>query len=235
MIKDKITILGDSLTLPRPGDGVNIDDPYPLKISQSGKLIVLNKSQISADTDLFLENQQVHYDIRYANSQYFILHLGICDCSPRIFTKKEKKLLVVFEDIPLLKRLINLYIAQKSKKRLYYTKRRQIQNVSIDRFGKNYSNLINEILKYNSLKKIYIVNILQPSDALISRSFGLDKLVKLYNAKIDEICKTYSAHIHLIDLYAYTKENPGIILNDGHHFNKQGHDFIYQQIIKNIC
>jgi len=156
--KTKITILGDSLSLPRPSEGIAIDDTYPLKLSQSDKLIILNKSKVSADTEFFLESQQLYYDIRYSNSQYFIIHLGICDCSPRLFTKKEKKLFSILEDYSLFAKWINFYIAKKSKERLYYTKERQIQNVPLHKFQTNYVQIIEEIFKYNLTLIIFVVS-----------------------------------------------------------------------------
>jgi len=230
----KLTILGDSLALPRPEDGIVVDDIYSTKLAALPDMIVFNKAKISADTSLFLEAEQLYYDIYYSNSEYFILHLGICDCSPRLFTKKEKKFLSALIEIPMFTKRVNTYINNKSKERLYHTKNRMIQNVPINDFKKNYIRIIEEIKKSNPVKKIFLINIAVPGEGLIKKSYNIQHLVDNYNKIIHEISIQYNSITKLIDVNTFTSKDSNFILKDGHHINKKVHKFIYD-IVANSC
>lgn len=227
----KITILGDSSQAPRPENGVMIDDTYPLLLANIGDYIVLNKSKISADTSFFLTNESLTYDIKYAKSTYFIINLGICDCSPRIFTSKQRKLLEAFAQYSVFNKLIMAYISKMSKNRLYFTKKHQIQNVSVAQFRSNIEKIISEIKLHNEAKKIFIINIIEPSSELAERSFGLKSNISIYNQCLLDICALHKDITHLIDINSFTKQNPEVVTQpDGHHYDKRGHKFIYQKI-----
>ncbi len=229
---NKITILGDSTTLPRPQDGVTIDDTYPLLLAEHA--VVLNKSAISADTDYFLESRQLHYDIKYANSEYFVLNLGICDCSPRIFTKREKKLIDLLLDFKATNCLARYYLNRLSQNRLHHTKKRQIVNVQLNRFEQNIREIIKTISDSNPIKTIFIVNVLDPSAELDARSYGLKNLVSQYNQVLSDIANSSDTLVKIVDIYSFTKEKPETITPDGHHFKKEGHAFVYNEISKQL-
>lgn len=230
----KVTVIGDSLSLPRPSDDVYIDDIYPTLLGMLKDVIVFNRSKKSADTELFLESEQLYYDIKYANSHYFIIHLGICDCSPRIFTKKEKRILSFLSEIPFVSPSVNKYITSKSAKRLHHTKNRQIQNVSPQEFASNYRKIIENIFESNPAKKIFFINIANPGEYLTSRSHNIASIVDKYNDIISELHNEIKDRSFLIDINAFTKKFPETILSDGHHLNKTAHQFIFQSLEKHL-
>lgn len=234
-MKSKITILSDSLARCRPLENQFWEDVYPGLLALDNRFFVFDKSKISADSSVFLERENLYFDIKYANSEYFILHLGICDLSPRLFTKKQKLLMKLLEDYPFASRIINRWIAYKSKHRLQLTKEKKKQNVNIDDYEKNIREIAREIRESNpKLRKIFFVNVLHPGLYLIEKNHGiLDEIAK-YNQKINNICNDHRDICVCIDLYRYTCENKDVVLEDGHHLNNKGHFFIYNEIQKHI-
>jgi len=85
-----ITILGDSLDMPRLNENILYKDTYAYKLDSllGNDYLVINRSR-RANTILEQANRQnINDDILSSESEYFIIHLGIVDCAPRLFSKK---------------------------------------------------------------------------------------------------------------------------------------------------
>lgn len=229
-MKQTICCIGDSLSLPRSADELECKDVYWMQLQQTEDIAVYPFVRKSMDTEHFInEEGGLYYAIKYAPSDYYIILLGIVDCSPRLFSKRQKSLLKLLEGIGMSK-IANRYVKHNSKRRMYFTKKRQIVNVSLHKFEENYNKII-EAMQVNNPKKIICTTIAYPGEYLTTRSYGiLDNIIN-YNNVIGGFMKKYD-NVELIDLFNFTKENLECILADGHHINKIGHNFIYSELRK---
>lgn len=229
----KIAILGDSLALPRPGDGLCVDEIYPTLLAMEPGFLVFTKAKSSADTDFHTEAEQIYHGIKYLDCDYHIVHLGICDCSPRIFTKFEKTFLQMMIETKVLARLAHIVIGLRSRARMYHTKRRMIQCVPIARFRANMAKIIGTALENPALKKIILINIAAPGPHLTERSYGVAGIIDQYNRAIAEIAASYApGRVEVIDMHDFTTRNPGCILKDGHHVDASAHRFVHDAVLK---
>ena len=99
MNKNIITILGDSLALHRIDEGIEIFDTYELLLKEmlGNKFHIINKSRRGNTTNNQVGKQYLYDEVLYTHASYVIIHLGICDCAPRIISKKEFFILNVFK------------------------------------------------------------------------------------------------------------------------------------------
>jgi hypothetical protein len=131
---------------------------------------------------------------------FFVIQLGIVDCAPRLFSKKAKKRLETLSGIPVLRRFAYRYIRYKSKNRLKFTKKKQIQEVPSEQFDLNIRSIIEKIKNNNPIKKIWLINIAYPGDHLQNRSYGILEVINRYNMILKKI-KEDEPLINIIDMY----------------------------------
>ncbi len=122
----KIVLIGDSLSMLRPSENISFNDTYAFKLAKMG-YCVIDRSIRASTTESALK--VTTWDMFYLDSDYYILHLGVCDCAPRIFKSWEYKILNIMNDLPVLSIISNFLYSYLSSRRYYYTKKRGIQNV----------------------------------------------------------------------------------------------------------
>lgn len=219
-----IVILGDSLSLPRPEDGIDDTDTYAFKIAKNN--IVLNKSQYGNNTKKQLS--RINADVMGTHADIYIIQLGIVDCSPRIFSYRERKLLSALS--LYFSRIIKKYIEYKTKNRFKKTQRKKIVYVTLSQYVKNMNDIINTIQKHNDVKKIFLINIAYPSESLKRKNYDIENIIKQYNNSLDEFKNDL---IMIVDLFSYTKNNADALLQD-EHISIKGHNFITKSILEEI-
>lgn len=195
--------------------------------------IVIDRSIRAATTENFVVpgTEEDFYDY---DSSFFVLQVGICDCSRRVFKKYEKALLHFMNNLPILWRVSTKISNYVREKRYLFTKLRQIQNVPLENYKININKIIDNILKKNpNLEKIIIVNILSPGPLMLKKSYKILDNVRDYNLFLSSLPNNNNK-VHILDLYSFTKDNPQYVLKDGHHFTKEVHCFIYSQISRLI-
>lgn len=228
MHKSKIVILGDSTAMFRPSEGVDFNSTYSYKLAYDGHIVV-DKSIRAATSDTFSQcgTLEDHFQI---DADYYVLQFGICDCARRIFSKQEKAILDFMSAIPVFWRLSSAIYTYCRKRRHTFTKLRQIQNVPFERFSENYKKILNEIQTRNpKVKGVFVVNILYPGEFMLRKSYKILDLIQKYNSYTDKLINHYK-NIKIIDLYTFTKLNPSYVLADGHHFSKEVHTYVYDQL-----
>jgi hypothetical protein len=141
-MKKRIVILGDSLSMPRPNEGIILEYTYSYLLNKSFE--VINKSKRVNDTKLQILEQNILDDIDYLNPD-IIIYLGIVDCAPRLLSRNESRLINILPN-KLRKIIINFL----SKYRLFFTKLRNIQYVNMNSFKKNTELLLNLCIKKNN-------------------------------------------------------------------------------------
>ena len=131
----RIVVLGNSLPIPRPEDGVGYHDTYPYILTSMG-FEVINKSKRINDIEIQSIETNLLDDVDAFQPNYLIMHFGIVDCSPRLFTKNNRKLLGILPNI-----ITNNIIIFFSKYRYAITRFRKII-VRVKKNNKNIKNII---------------------------------------------------------------------------------------------
>lgn len=216
----KIIILGDSLSLKRPWEGIDEKDTYAYKLTNHG--IILNKSRYANTT--FKQLKKIKSDILEINSDVCVIQLGIVDCCPRIFTYKQQ-LFLSFLNI-FLPKLVTFYTNKKSKNRYEKTQKRMIVFTTENQYRQNIQKIINIILQYDKPKKIFLVNIAFPSKSLKDKNYNVENQIIKYNHILSEF---QNETISIIDLFSFTKNNPDSLLGD-EHISIKGHNYILDTI-----
>lgn len=217
-----IIILGDSLALKRPWEGIDEKDTYAYKLKDYG--IIVNKSRYANTT--FKQLKKIKSDISEIQCDIFVIQLGIVDCCPRIFTYNQQRFLSLLN--LFLPQLVNFYIAKKSKNRYEKTRKKMIVFTLPNQFKNNIQKIIDTVFLINKPKKILLVNIAHPSISLKEKNFDVQNQIIQYNNILNEF---QNEVISVIDIYSFTKNNPDSLLGD-EHISIKGHDFIFNTIKK---
>jgi lysophospholipase L1-like esterase len=220
-MKKRIVIIGDSLSMPRPDEGITLEDTYSYLLNKSFE--VINTSKRANDTKLQIHEQNVLDDIYYLNPDIIIIYLGIVDCAPRLFSRNESRLISLLPN-KLRKIIINFF----SKYRLFFTKLRNIQYVKKDSFKRNIEFLLNLCNQKNIIP--ILINIGNTNKDNIAKSYNFKKNINAYNNILNNLSK--SKNINLIDVNIIKLQSK--LLNDGIHINKDMHEKLYYQIIDTI-
>ena len=216
----KIIILGDSLALKRPWEGIDEIDTYAYKLTYHG--IIINKSRY-ANTS-FKQLKRIKPDISEVKADIFVIQLGIVDCCPRIFTYRQQLFLSLLNIF--FPKLVTFYTNKKSKNRYEKTQKKMIVYTTQNQFRNNMQKIIDSILQYNKPKKIFLVNIAYPSKSLKEKNYNVQNQITQYNNILSEF---QNELISIIDIYSFTKDNPDSLLGD-EHISTIGHDFIADTI-----
>ena len=203
--------------MPRPDEGVEYESTYPFLLAQNGHEVIC-KSKRANDTKIQSLKQNILDDVLFLNPDVVIIHLGIVDCAPRLFTRRETRLLNLVP-ISVSKIIINLF----SKHRYKITKMRKISYVNAVNYRVNLSKIIKEIQSEN--RKIILIKILDTNSSNLQRSFGFQENIEKYNMIIDDIAIAFD-----LDILDPNLCNNGL-LPDGIHINKKMHDYIAKKII----
>lgn len=220
-----ISILGDSLAMPRIEDGINFSRTYEylLSIKTTENFVILNKSKRGNTIKNQTIQQYIYDDIQVLKPNYIICQIGICDCAPRIISPKERFLLNYISPLWFKQ----FYLKIKSKHRLFFTKYFPVVNVKFSDFVLMYSLLVREIFKVESVKKLFIINICDTNQRNKLRSYGFESNIIRYNSFLKTLV---SNNVILIDMFEASKLDHDLLLEDGIHISLKGHEFISDKI-----
>jgi lysophospholipase L1-like esterase len=197
-------------------------DTYPSLLENFLGVKVINRGRRSNTTKEQIIDQFVYDDILFLNSRFIIIHLGICDCAPRLFSKRFGKYFVNNIRPKIFQRK---FIKFFSDNRYLFTKYFLIQDVNRFDF-KKYLDFLLETIVLSGSEPI-LINIAQTSAKNESRSYMFNSKIIEYNQIILELSLKYK--VPLIDIYKESISN-SILLSDGIHLNKIGHRFIFQEL-----
>jgi len=212
----KIIILGDSLALKRPWEGIDEKDTYAYKLTNHAAII--NKSRYANTT--FKQLKRIKPDVSEVKADIFVIQLGIVDCCPRIFTYRQQLFLSLLNIF--FPKLVNFYTNKKAKNRYEKTRKRMIVYTTQNQYRNNMQKIIDAILLYNKPKKIFLVNIAYPSKSLKEKNYDVQNQIIQYNNILSGF---QNELVSIIDIYSFTKNNPDSLLGD-EHISTKGHDFI---------
>lgn len=220
-MKQRIVILGDSLGMPRPE--VKLEETYPYILQENvSELLVYAKHRRANDTELQSNDLMIQDDIQYVNPDILIIHLGIVDCAPRLFSKREQNALRYFKKI-------NKYIiAFMSNRRYFFTKLFPKVYVDIKSYEKNMRRLI--LSGKQSAKRVIVINIADTSAENKKRSYHFEGNIKDYNGILSNLVKENG--IELLNMYEISDES--LLLEDGIHLNVDGNKALACRLVE-LC
>lgn len=230
-----VLVVGDSLAMVRPNDGIFIQDIYPslLQRSLGSTFLVVNGAKRANTTRDILTDDYFHAEIvRPCMPTIVIIHLGIVDCTPRLFTQREKSILAIMERTPLIRHLGRWLISRRSSKRYAHTQTRKIQLVPLDEYESNLSRFVDRTRQETGCQRFLFINIVQPGPRLTDRNHGIAVLIARYNNAISRIAATAKAAV--IDLNGFTAGNPSLLLPDGYHITGTCHALLASDIQRMI-
>jgi len=192
----KIIILGDSLAMQRPTEGVVYKQTYGYLVKNYfesyGNYFVIIMAKRANDTNIQSRSDRTLYDIKQFEPDIVIIHLGIVDCAPRIFTKIEREIVGVLPQL-LNNKIINFF----SKRRLFFTKYFPKKYVNVKSFEKNVQKILNVIHNLQAIP--IIVNIAKPPKSVSRRSYNFLHNIEIYNNILLKLSKTNNCR--LINFY----------------------------------
>lgn len=202
MSKTKIQIIGDSLSLKR--EGTPIEETYPHILSKKYEVIRTCGYGKTTSDEVKIE----------PNVNYVLIHLGLVDCFPRLYSNKTKQLLDYFPN--QLRKAITFIF---SHYRYYFTRIfPKVTTESID-FNYNMRKLLHTI-NMSGAKPI-IIDIVNVSDAVAKRNFNANENIERYNDYLRRICFAFDCE--RVRLHYMTKHHPEMLHTDGQHLSKIGH------------
>jgi len=230
----KIVILADSLALAREGgEGIPFEATYPYLLDQS------LRKQLGPDFPLVIERGMRARTIEDVLADWFeqvelktadivIVHVGIVDCAPRIFLRRERN----FVETLRLKRLRNFILNFVHKHRRRIVLLRRLVYVPPARFKELVEEMV-ERARASKIRSLLLINIVSPPDKLEERSPGFQKNVRIYNRFLAK--QVDGRLIQLIDLNSLIQQQSGAHLTiDGIHINEQAHKILAQQLEAHI-
>lgn len=213
----RIVILGDSLGMPR--SGVQLEQTYPYLLQQSlVEFEIYAKHRRANDSAIQSLPQTVLDDITYFCPDILVLHLGIVDCAPRLFSRFEQRALW---NLKIINKMI---IGFMSKRRRFFTKVFPKVYVKISQYEQNMQALIEAGKK--SAQRVIVVNIASTSVENNHKSYGFERNIKAYNAVLNRL--VVSCGVELIDLNKVADKT--MLDNDGIHFNIAGNALLAEQL-----
>lgn len=206
----KILILGDSIGLPRNDRQVIDIDTWPSILMQKlcGKYIFFSQNFYAPTVSeiLFLRNELF---LGGFIPDIVLLQLGIVDCSPRCFLRKELQILKALGLGRIGRKIASKYHYQLTKIR----KTTYVPQVSFK----------NDIIKLrNSFENatFYVLPIAPANSNIMSKSYGIANNINRYNAILQNIFGDY----FLSELFGEMTNNlERLFDHDNIHLSRDGH------------
>ncbi len=232
----KIAILADSLALPRPeGEGnISYESTYPYLLIDS------LRRQFGAQAPLIIEGGRRRRTIEYVlddwqelvelrGADVVIVHVGIVDCAPRVFLRREASAVARVRPVKLRDFIFSF--VHKHRRRIV-TLRKKVY-VPADRFRRHVRETIGRARR-DGLKSLVFVNIITPPVEMEERSPGFQRNVAIYNRVLEE--EANEPWIHLIDMNGLVEKEGGVekLLFDGIHINEAGHELLARELETHI-
>jgi acyl-CoA thioesterase I len=228
----KIVILADSLALPRP-EGLGStphEATYPYLLDQSlrremGSLApqVIERGMRRRTIEDVLADWREMVEFRHPD--ILVVHVGIVDCAPRVFLRRESDFVASLRLVRLRKFILNF--AHNHRRRIVTLRRRVY--VPAHEFEVHVREVC-ERAQALGLKSLVFINIIRPPDDLEKRSPGFQLNVDIYNRILQSAAQ--NTGIHLVDLNRLVTNNDGTstVLDDGIHLTEEGHRILAREL-----
>jgi lysophospholipase L1-like esterase len=218
----RILIFADSLALPREGaDDIPYESTYPYLLEERLRAHY-------CDPPIVLERGMRRRTIEYVLDEWFelvelrtpdliIVHVGIVDCAPRIFLRRERQFVEGLRWGWLRERILSFV----HEHRAWIIRKRRRVYVPLERFRPLVRTTVD---KARQLKTpLVFVNIIEPPDEVAQRSPGFQENVRAYNQVLADHAD--GQQVQVVDLNSLLIEHGGAqtLTVDGIHINRPGH------------
>ena len=209
----RIVLFTDSLALPRHEPEITLfEDTYPFLLKQYFEVF-----QFSKGGGLIGELLEQSFYYSQFKPDFIIIHCGIVDCAPRAFS-------ILEECIMRYSRFGRLFRTMISK--VFTTKR--IRNIRKRSWTplKSFENTCRQFIKQFEGIPVYSLSILPASKEYEKHVPGISEKIDKYNAVLRNVFEN-----RWIDLSKIPMQG---IMSDYHHLTKDGHSYVFTQIIDKI-
>lgn len=221
----RILVVADSLGLPRNENGMRVryESTYPYLLGK--KNINYDIVNFSSRSKTIVDAMNELDEVLLYDADCIILQIGIVDCAPRTFLKKEK---LIVSKLP--SKIRTRFIEFRKKKR-ENTKTDSLSKVYVrpKDFKKNYLELITRLKRGNVDLKIIIIPIIGYLKGLEMKSKGFSRNIIMYNEILSAIVNETGSSVVQTDLF-FDSEN--YFVDDYYHLSEFGHDVLTQEILK---
>jgi acyl-CoA thioesterase I len=222
MNSKRIVILGDSLGMPTGNGEVEYEDTYPYLLTNIvTNCEVISRHRRTNDTSKQLNNQNFFDDIEMLKPDFLVVHLGIVDCAPRIFSRFQNAIVSILPSV-IRRRVLRVV----SNFRYSMTKLNNKTYVKKNKFKENVEKIV-DISNMMSVQLLFI-EILITSEENNAKSYNFNKNIIEYN----NIIRVASRPEH-VRLIRYPSQND-YLLRDGIHINKKGNEFLANKINEQV-
>jgi|RhiMetdeSRZDD1v2_1073273.scaffolds.fasta_scaffold309969_2 acyl-CoA thioesterase I len=231
----KVVILADSLALPREEVGGErcFEATYPFVLHELLRRKFGASSPMVIERGMRLRTVEAvltdwHEQVTLRNADVVVVHVGVVDCAPRIFLRRENAFISKRPSWirePILK-FVHDYRRQiiQKRPRVY---------VPLPRFQRHVEEVTQKARKSDLLSLVY-VNIVEPPDSTEYRSPGFQQNVQRYNQVL--LSQASQPRVTLIDFNRSISQQGGSdkLTTDGVHLNESAHQILAQQLENHI-
>jgi hypothetical protein len=224
-------VVGDSLSMVRQEAGIGLRDLYWYQLHQSlPGLYVRDGAQRNNTSRQILSNE---YDVELVAPtapDLVLLQIGIVDCTPRIVRPWEREVLSLASKLPLAYRFASWFVRRRSQQRYDLTRKHPFSLVPLAEYRDNIAAFLARVRATNRDCWFVHIDIPCPTGPMASRNYGIVPAVERYNqAARDAVLASGGA---AIDLFAFTREHPDALLEDGYHLGHAAHHYLADELRK---
>lgn len=225
----RIVILSDSLGRPRPDladeEKTRITDVYGSILAEKlGKPFIVDLCYVeSIDTeDALLWSQRM---VAFREPDIIIYHLGINDCTPRVFRKNANP----FIFYPLFRKLTgDICLKAISRYRYYLTRALRRTHVPLADYKTNLQKMRAEVIKYSPHCSFFAISIAKASQKIAVRNYELNENIEKYN---NALCELFGDRYIDVNLML---PNDQLLISDGVHLTKIAHRLLADELADRI-
>lgn len=233
-----IVIIGDSLACPRPWTAIGQNDTYAslMQRALADRANVINLAYSSRSTSYYASESFTRNYVEKSVTDTLITQLGIVDCAPRLMTYVERGIGFVCRKTRITNAIFRLYVALKSKHRMFFT--RHFPNILVrhDEFERNMRLIIENYFSKGEASRVILINIAFPGEYLTTRSFDVLRIIESYNEILARIAEENPVRVEMIDFFAITRGQRSLItVEDGHHITSEAHKILAQTLLDRLA
>lgn len=232
----KIAILADSLALPREDVGGSdlLEVTYPFLLEKA------LRARFGGAAPLIFERGMRRRTIEYVLDEWneqvelkkpdvVIIQVGIVDCAPRVFLRREASFVANIRFSWLRNRIFKF--THDHRKSIVQFRRKVY--VPLPRFERLVQTVVLKA-EETRVKSLVFINIVSPPDSVEARSPGFQDNVIAYNRVIQE--QTKHSFVTLIDLNRIVEDEGGSdqLTVDGIHLSERGHILLAELLEKHL-
>lgn len=235
----RIVALADSLALPRPEPSGRVlwEETWPYVLQQelysTGlKADVINCGMRARTIDTILGFEFTEHVI-LKRPDIIILQVGIVDCSPRIFSRSEGRIL---KSQIMPAGLRERIIQRRSQRRSQITSRNPLAKVytSPEKFAACLDSFQVKLKSLDWSPVIFILPIVSDRHMMETKSPGHTANVDLYNAILKSYCQKSNAWWVECPGFLPAKEGETLFCEDGVHLNVEGHRLLSRVLVEQL-